>query len=95
MDNINTDITLSEIEATRPTPKDLALVCRKLGYRTTWEQLQFDNGASVTNLLMFFEDNPEAISRVIEFILERACDAEGNTVLREEPKCDEEETEED
>lgn len=94
MDNVNTNITLREIEATRPTAKELALVCKKLGYRTGWDQLIFDNGASVTNLLEFFDDNPDAISCVLEFICERAVDREGNTILPEEPECDKEEGEE-
>ena len=66
----------SEIEDARMrTSADLAAVVEQLGYRGN--QLQFSNGAFVTSITDFFDDNPGALGAVQEWILENGCTRSG------------------
>lgn len=64
--------TKNDIENARQTPKALALICEKLGYARSFGQLQFDNGAHVSSILDFFDDNPGAIEAIYNFMLDNA-----------------------
>ena len=74
--------TRKEIENIRPdeSTEGLALMARKLGYRSRFGQLPFDNGASVSDLMDFFDDNPGAVAAVIEWVLDEGSDSDGNTL---------------
>lgn len=61
--------TKREIEDFRlRTPQDLCKLAEMLGYGGRPEQLQCNNGAFVSSLLAFFDDNPGALEAVKEFI---------------------------
>ena len=64
--------TTKEIEnLTLRNSDDLCKLAEMLGYRTKgWGQLQCNNGAFVSSLLDFFNDNPGAIEAVHNFVLE-------------------------
>jgi hypothetical protein len=64
--------TKNDIESARQTPKALAQICESLGYTRSFGQLQFDNGAFVSSILDFFDDNPGAIEAIYNFMLENA-----------------------
>ena len=63
-------ITLEEVEGTKHTTEALALVCQKIGYKSSFAQLSFNNGATASDLFEFFDDNPGAIEAVLNWILE-------------------------
>jgi hypothetical protein len=88
-----------EIENIRPdkSTEGLALMARKLGYRSRFGQLQFDNGASVSDLMEFFDDNPGAVEAVIEWVLDEGRDRDGNALEdgEEDDGHDPDESEED
>jgi hypothetical protein len=48
---------------------DLVLLAKKLGYDTYPQQLICSNGASVSGLLNFFDDNPGAMEAVQNWVL--------------------------
>ncbi len=64
---------------------DLVKLAADLGYDTYPNQLQCNNGAHVSGLLNFFDDNPGAMEALQEWVLEN-CDLE-----EEEDECEEEE----
>jgi hypothetical protein len=50
---------------------DLCLLAEKLGYgRGRIQQLQCNNGAFVSSLLEFFDDNPGAMEALVEWVAE-------------------------
>lgn len=63
-------VTLNEIYDSRDTVEEFALICKKLGYQSKFTQLDFNNGASATNLFDFFSDNPGAISALKDWIID-------------------------
>lgn len=69
---------------------DLCAFVEKLGYRNGnhFPQLQLNNGAHVTSLLNFFDDNPGAIEAIQEFVLD-------STLVSDDEDEDEEEVDED
>ena len=73
--------TRQDIENLRHDYKDLCKLAEMLGYRTSpFGQLQCDNGAFVSSLLEFFEDNPGACEAVIEWVLERGAHRDGDAI---------------
>lgn len=66
----------SEIENTRQNAEGLAMMARKLGYKEQWGQLQFNNGATASDLIEFFNDNPGACEAVIDWVLDQGHDRE-------------------
>ena len=79
----------SEIEDARMrTSADLAAVVEQLGYRGN--QLQFSNGAFVTSITDFFDDNPGALGAVQEWILENGCTRSGEPLEDSDEDCDDE-----
>ena len=48
--------------------EDLCLLVEELGYRQDPKQLQNNNGAYVSSLLHFFDDNPGAVDALREWI---------------------------
>lgn len=79
----------SDVEDVK-TFDDLCMMARKLGYDSPPEQLYLKNGASVTNLIDFFEDNPGAIEAVVTWVLDEGSDRDGEDLEDE----DEDDTEE-
>jgi hypothetical protein len=49
---------------------DLCRMAEILGYRTRPEQLQCENGAFVSSLLAFFEDNPGVVEAIYDWTRE-------------------------
>jgi len=66
---------------------DLVKLAADLGYDSAPQQLQCNNGAHVSGLLNFFDDNPGAMEVLQEWILE-------NYGLGEDVEDEEEESEE-
>ena len=65
----------------------LAALCEKLGYQGM--QLQYNNGAFVTSITEFLDDNPGAIEAIVEFMMmHHASESEECNCCGEE--CDEE-----
>lgn len=61
----------SEIEnLTLNKSEDLCKLAEMLGYKTSIQQLQFNNGAFVSSLLNFFDDNPDAMQAIQDWILQ-------------------------
>lgn len=69
--------------------EDLCLLVRKLGYRGVADQLLIGNGAAVSDLIEFLEDNQGAIEVIVQWIVDEGCHRDG------EPIDDEEEEEEE
>ena len=86
----------SEIENTRSDSDALAKMAEKLGYRGVVNQLQCNNGAFVSSLLAFFDDNPGACEAVVQWVLSEGCTADGESLDEEENEedCDEEDEDE-
>ena len=80
--------TRKEVEETGHTVEDLALLARKLGYKSRFYQLDFGNGATASDLFDFFEDNPGAIEAVVEFVLENHPNVTDD--IEDEEECDDE-----
>ena len=66
---------------------DLVKLAADLGYDTYPNQLQCSNGAHVSSLLNFFDDNPGALEAVRDWVLENSDLDEDD----EEEECEEEE----
>lgn len=62
-------VSTNEIYDSKDTVEDFALICKKMGYNSGFNQLTFHNGASASNLFEFFEDNPDAIRVLKDWIL--------------------------
>lgn len=69
---------------------DLCKMAEDLGYKCPWGQLQCNNGAFVSSLLDFLDDNPGAMEAIQEWVLEN-CDLEETD--DEEDECENEEDE--
>lgn len=63
---------------------DLVKLAAELGYDTCPQQLQCSNGAHVSALLNFFDDNPGALEAVQEWIEENRGLIEENQATFEE-----------
>lgn len=50
--------------------EDLAKLAEMLGYGRSFGQLQCNNGAFISSLLDFFDDNPGAMMAIQDWILE-------------------------
>ena len=50
---------------------DLCKLAELLGYRDKHGQLQCTNGAFVSSLMSFFDDNPGAIEAVHDFVMDK------------------------
>lgn len=61
---------------------DLCRLAEVLGYKGAVDQLQCRNGAFVSSLLAFFDDNPGVMEAIQEWVLE-------NSSLNEEDSCEE------
>jgi hypothetical protein len=87
-------MTKTEIENLRTEGErgieDLAKMARELGFKGVVDQLQFKNGAFVTDILAMFEDSPGMIEGIYNFVLENGRSFE----IEDEEEEDEEETEE-
>jgi hypothetical protein len=70
----------------------LAGMARELGYRSRFGQLQFNNGATASDLFEFFQDNPGAVDAVLTWVLDEGRDSDGNELSDED---EDEETDED
>lgn len=82
--------TKREIENLRlRSSDDLCELAETLGYRGAVDQLQCRNGAYVSSLLAFFDDNPGAMWEVLEWVLENSPEVEDEEDEEEE---DEEES---
>jgi hypothetical protein len=68
--------------------KGLALMARKLGYRSAFAQLAFGNGATASDLFDFFEDNPGAVEAVINWVVDRNQDVDGQPLDEDEEDDD-------
>lgn len=77
-------MTRTELENMKQTPENLAKMSEELGYGRGIQQLQMKNGAFVSSLLDFFQDNPGAIEVVFEWTL-------ANLELDEESDVEDEE----
>lgn len=73
-------VTRQDIEDLQHDYRDLCKLAEMLGYRSPFGQLQCDNGAFVSSLLDFFEDNPGACEAVIEWTLEKGCQRDGELI---------------
>lgn len=69
---------------------DLCKMAEALGYKRPWGQLQCNNGAFVSSLLDFLDDNPGVMEAIQEWALEN-CDLEETD--DEEDECENEEDE--
>lgn len=76
--------TRKEIEDTRHNSKSLAKMAEALGYRRPWAQLQCDNGAFISNLTDFLDDNPGACQALIEWVLDGGCHSDGTPLEEDE-----------
>ena len=85
--------TRKEIENTRQNSKSLAKMAESLGYNASWGQLQYDNGAFVSHLTDFLDDNPGACAAIVEWVLEHGRHADGSELEDEEEETEEEEDE--
>jgi len=74
----------NDIENAKQSAEGIALVARKLGYTEAWEQLQFRNGASATNLIEFLDDNPGACEAILQWILDEGCTRDGEKIEDED-----------
>lgn len=81
----NSKATRSDVENAKVSVEGMADLACKMGYKEKWGQLQFNNGASATDLFNFFEDNPGAIEAVYNWVLEHSPLEEES----EEEECDE------
>lgn len=61
-------LTSNDIDSAPTTAEGLCEVVEKLGYRAWVSQLQCKNGAFVSSLLAFFNDNPGAVEVLYDFI---------------------------
>lgn len=88
--------TRREIEDTRSEggAEALAAMARLLGYREQWGQLQFNNGATASDLFAFFDDNPGAVEAVVNWVLEEGRTRDGEQ-LRDEDDEEDSEDEDD
>jgi len=70
---------------------DLVKLVEELGYKegNSFPALQLNNGAHVTSLLNFFDDNPGAMELLQEWIMNRP------SLVEEDPEEEEEEVEEE
>lgn len=68
---------------------DLCKMAEDLGYKRPWGQLQCNNGAFVSSLLDFLDDNPGAMEAIQEWALEN-CDLFEETEEEDEEECEEE-----
>lgn len=79
--------TRRDIENLRLNSSDaLCELAEMLSYRGAVDQLCCSNGAYVSSLLAFFDDNPGAMEAVVEWVLENSPEVEED----EEEECDEE-----
>ena len=63
--------TRDEIEDMRVrNAADLALLARKLGYKSQFGQLQFTNGAFASDLFEFLDDNPGVMEAIVDWVLD-------------------------
>jgi hypothetical protein len=69
---------------------DLCKMAEDLGYKRPWGQLQCNNGAFVSSLLDFLDDNPGAMEAIQEWALKN-CDLDETD--DEEDECENEEDE--
>jgi|HubBroStandDraft_6_1064221.scaffolds.fasta_scaffold22206_8 hypothetical protein len=77
-------VTRKDVENCGQTVEDLALLARKLGYRSRFGQLVFNNGATASDLFDFFEDNPGAIEAVLTWVLDHGCTRDGDPIEDDE-----------
>ncbi len=63
-------MTLREVEDTDQSSEGLAMLARRLGYRSRMGQLVMRNGATASDLFEFLDDNPGACEAVIDWVLE-------------------------
>lgn len=75
--------------------EDLCKLAELIGYGDKWGQLQCNNGAFVSSLLAFFDDNPGAMEAVQTFIIENIDSYELSDELTEDDGEGEDEEEED
>jgi len=85
--------TKIEIQRTKQSAQGIAKLARDLGYVEQWEQLQFPNGASATNLIEFLDDNPGACEAIVQWVLEEGRFRDGEEIPEDD--SDEEDEEED
>ena len=83
--------TKSEVEGLRLRKSDdLVKLAADLGYDTYPNQLQCNNGAHVSGLLNFFDDNPGAMEALRDWVLENS-DLDEDEEEEDEEECEEEE----
>ena len=56
--------------------QDLCALVEQLGYRGSFQQLTFNNGASVSSLLNFLEDNPGCVESILDWVQDNYDDSE-------------------
>ena len=75
--------------------EDLCKLAELIGYKRPYGQLQCNNGAFVSSLLDFFDDNPGAMEAVQTFIIENIDGYELSDELTEDDGESEDEEEEE
>lgn len=65
----------SEIQNMRINFPSLCKMANELGYKDSFYQLMLENGSSVGDLMLFFEDNPGAIEAVFEWVGDQKWDS--------------------
>lgn len=87
--------TIQEVQDMRlDNSEDLCELAELLGYkqqgRFAINQLQCKNGAFASSLLNFFDDNPDAIEAVRDWVLQN-CDLDDEEELEQEAEGEEDE----
>lgn len=81
----------ADILNTRDTPDALCELVEKLGYkqkgRFAINQLQCSNGAFVSSLIHFFEDNPDAVSAVVDWAADNLSEEETADDFEDDGVC--------
>jgi hypothetical protein len=72
----NNIMNRSKIESTRQTVNGLCKLARNLGYHDPNQQMINSDGSCVGDLLQFFEDNPGACEKVIQWAADNLSDDE-------------------
>jgi len=88
--------TRNEVENARLRKSDdLVKLAADLGYDTYPNQLTCSNGAHVSGLLNFFDDNPGALDAVRDWILDNSELDEDDEEEENEDECEEEDEDND
>ncbi len=79
--------TRKELEELSSNTEGLAKMAELLGYRDRNGQLTLRNGAHLSSLADFFDDNPGAAEAVIEWAMAEGSHRDGTPIADEEAEC--------